>query len=296
VSRILITGGSGQLGTALARLDWPAGVALDLPGRAELDLADPASIQAWLAANPPALILHSGAYTAVDKAESEPDLAMRINGDAPGLLAAHAAAAGIPIVHVSTDYVFDGSKPAPYDEEDPTAPLGVYGATKLAGEQAVLASGARAVVLRTAWVLSPDGNNFVKTMLRLGAERDSLGVVADQIGCPTSAHDIALAMQAIGRRLLSDQAAPTGIYHFVNGGAASWHDLAGFVFARAAAAGRKTPQLNAIATADYPTPARRPANSRLDTAKIARDYDIHPPHWHAAIGDILNILLERQTA
>ncbi len=289
---ILITGGTGQVGMALSRMDWPKGNYLYMPGSDELDLSDEVAILDYLEASAPfGAIINCAAYTAVDKAESEPGLATAINADAPFHLACYAADNDIPFVHVSTDYVFDGAKDAPYTEEDPTGPLGAYGASKLAGEEAVLSSGAKAVIVRTAWVLSPQGQNFIRTMLKLGRERDEVGVVADQIGCPTNAADIAEALQTIILRLLAHKKAPTGIYHFVNAGETSWHGLAEYVFARAARAGLKTPKLNAITTADYPTPAKRPANSRLDTAKISRDFAIQPRKWQEAVDDILDILI-----
>jgi dTDP-4-dehydrorhamnose reductase len=288
---ILITGGSGQVGTGIVQANRGR-FEIIAPPRAELNLADRNSIGAMLGSHEWSAIINSGAYTAVDKAESESDAAFAINGDAPGIIAKAAAERGIPLLHVSTDYVFDGSKDSFYNEDDPVAPLGVYGASKEVGEQAVRAAGGRSLILRTAWVVSPWGNNFVKTMLRLGAEREKLGVVADQIGCPTSAADIAETLLTLAERLLADRSAPTGTYHFVNTGQASWHDLATHVFKRAAQRGRTAPKVDAITTADYPTPARRPANSRLATDKIAEDFDITPRPWQDAIDDILETLLK----
>lgn len=288
---ILVTGGSGQVGTGIAKASRGR-FEIIAPPRAELDLADPASIEKLLASHDWDAIISSGAYTAVDKAESDRDAAFAINGEAPGILAKAAAKRDIPLLHVSTDYVFDGSKDGFYNEGDPVAPLGAYGASKEAGECSVRDAGGRHLILRTAWVVSPWGNNFIKTMLRLGAEREKLGVVADQIGCPTSAADIAETLLTLTERLLSDKNAPTGIYHFVNAGQASWHDLATHVFKRAAKHGRAAPKIDAITTADYPTPAKRPANSRLTTDKISRDFDITPRPWQDAIDDILETLLK----
>lgn len=296
--RWLITGGSGQVGSALRETGLPDGVELVLPGRAELDLAALPDLDALIAESDAELIVNCGAYTAVDRAESEAELAMAVNGRAPGLLAEAAARAGIPIIHLSTDYVFDGQMAGrAYREDDPVAPANAYGRTKLAGERAVLDSAARAVVLRTAWVLSPFSHNFLKTMLRLGQERDELRVVADQLGNPTSAHAIARTIVRLGTQLTQGPDAPTGIFHFVNAGEASWHALAEHIFARAAHHGRPVPRVEAIATADYPTPAARPANSRLDTARIRAAYGITPGDWRAAVDDIVDRLCDgrRQT-
>jgi len=291
---ILVTGGSGQVGNGIA-LANRGRFEIIAPSRSELDLTDPASIETAIASRDWAAIISSGAYTAVDKAESEHSVAFAVNTNAPQMIAQAAAARTIPLLHVSTDYVFDGAKTEPYAEGDAVAPLGVYGASKEAGEQAIRASNVRHIILRTAWVVSPWGNNFVKTMLRLGAERDRLGIVADQYGCPTSAADIAEVLLTLTERLLGDPQAPAGTYHFVNAGEATWFDLASRVFDRAGQHGRKTPELNAIATRDYPTPAKRPANSRLSTAKLQSDYGITPRPWQDAIDDILNTLLEDQS-
>ncbi len=282
---ILVTGGSGQVGTALAERARATGHRLVLPDSTALNLSDPDAITAWVARESWAAIINCAAYTGVDKAESEPDRAFAINADAPRTLAQAAAQAGIRVLHVSTDYVFDGSKLHPYDEEDPTAPLGIYGQSKEAGEAAVRAANPDHVILRTAWVVSPWGNNFVKTMLRLGKERDELRVVADQLGCPTSAIDIADALLT-----MVDRFRP-GTYHFVNGGEASWHALAQHVFDRAATHGLRAPKVVPITTADYPTPAQRPANSRLSTAKIAQDFSIAPRDWKIAIDEIVDRLV-----
>ncbi|QHL89786.1 dTDP-4-dehydrorhamnose reductase [Sphingomonas changnyeongensis] len=281
---ILVTGGTGQVGTALAARAAERGIEVVLPGRAALDLTDPDALARAVAGRDWGLVINCAAYTAVDKAESDADTARAVNAAAPAALARATAAAGIRLIHVSTDYVFDGSKPGWYDEDDPVAPLGVYGATKEAGEAAVRAANPDHVILRTAWVVSPFGHNFVKTMLRLGAERDTLRVVADQIGCPTSAIDIADALLSIAAG-----GGPAGTYHFVNAGEASWHALAAFVIARAGLAARVDP----ITTADYPTPARRPANSRLATARIARDHGLSPRPWQDAVGEIVDRLTGR---
>jgi len=296
---ILVTGGSGQVGRALGLLDWPEGIDLHAPTRAELDLADPASIGAAFAARAYAAVINCAAYTAVDKAEDDVVAAFAANAMGPAVLAAATAAAGVPIVHVSTDYVFDGSAPGFYREDAAVAPLGVYGASKLAGELAVASGNPRHVIVRTAWVLSDHGSNFAKTMLRVGATNAHLRVVDDQRGCPTSAADIATTLQTIALRLLDRDDAPMGIFHFVNAGEASWCDLARFIFAEASAQGGPSPAVQAIATADYPTRARRPANSRLDTRKIADTYGITPRPWQQAVAEIVSTLAphyRKQTA
>lgn len=284
---ILVTGGQGQVGLEIARLTWPDGIEVQLPTRAELDIASRHSVTGYFDRHPVDAIVNCAAYTAVDRAEEESELAFRVNGDAPGWL----AEAGVPIVHLSTDYVFDGSKSAPYEIGDPVAPLGVYGASKLAGERAVLAGGAPALVLRTAWVLSAHRNNFLKTMLRVAANTPRLRVVDDQRGCPTSAADIAEAVRTILIRMMEDPQAPLGVQHFVNAGEASWCELAREIFRLSAARGGPVAEVEAITTADYPTPARRPANSRLSTAALRNAYAIEPRRWQLAVNDIIEELL-----
>jgi len=252
-----------------------------------LDLAEPSGIAAALAAARPDVVVNAAAYTGVDKAESERDLAFAVNGAGAGAVATAARALGVPLIHISTDYVFDGSKPAAYVETDPTAPLGVYGASKLAGEQAVLAAYPGAVICRTAWVYSPFGANFVKTMLRLAETREELGVVADQIGNPTSALDIADAVLTLARRLKDDPAAETGIFHMSGSGEASWADLAEAIFGASAAHGGPTARVRRITTADYPTPAPRPANSRLDCRKLAEVHGLSLPDWRPSLAAVV---------
>ncbi|UAK25012.1 dTDP-4-dehydrorhamnose reductase [Sphingomonas nostoxanthinifaciens] len=287
---ILVTGGTGQVGRALQRLAPDRVVA---PKRALLDLADPEALAEMVASQEWEAVINCAAYTAVDKAEADVVAAWTVNALAPAAFAAATAKAGIPLVHLSTDYVFDGSKAEPYVEDDPVAPLGVYGASKEGGEQAVRTANPNHIILRTAWVVSADGANFVKTMLRLAAGRPELRVVGDQYGCPTSADDIARACIAIVDRLAQPDA-PRGTYHFVNAGEANWADLAEAVVARAATHGRPRPIVTRITTADYPTPARRPANSRLSTAKLARDFGITAPEWHVAVDAIVDTLLKDQ--
>lgn len=284
---ILVTGGGGQLGLELIAADWPESVVLHAPGRDILDLSDPASIRAVFASQPFAAVINSGAWTAVDKAETEVADAFAANALGPAVLAELAHAADIPLIQVSTDYVFDGSAAGAYAEDDTVAPLGVYGASKLAGELAVRSGAPRSVVLRTAWVLSPHRANFLKTMLRLAADRPLLRVVDDQHGCPTSARDIAAAIRTIVLRMISDADAPTGVYHFVNAGQTTWAGLASEVLRLSGERGGPSAGVEGITTADYPTPARRPARSVLSTAKLARDYGVVPRPWQEAVAEIV---------
>lgn len=288
--RLLLVGGNGQVGHALRRALVPLGdvvVAtrdgtLSEGGICEVaDLAAPDTLPALVARIAPDLVVNAGAYTAVDKAEQEPDLAHRVNAGAPGALAGACARAGIGLVHFSTDYVFDGRATRPYREDDPTGPLGAYGASKLAGEEAVRASGAAHKIFRLCWVYGPRGRNFLLTMLRLAGERDVLRVVADQLGTPTPADWIADATAtAIARR--PDL---SGTWHLAAGGHTSWHGFASEIVARAAARGliAAAPRVDAIATADYPTPARRPAFSVLDTSAFTRDFDLSLPPWQSGV-------------
>lgn len=287
---ILMTGGGGQLGRELARADWPAGVVLHRPSRDALQLSDAASVRAAFAAVPFAAVINAGAYTAVDLAETETAAAFAANAMGPAILAEVTREAGVPLVQVSTDYVFDGAAARTYVEDDPIGPLGVYGASKLAGELAVRSGNPRSVVLRTAWVLSVHRSNFLKTMLRLAADQPTLRVVEDQHGCPTAARDIADALKTITLRLIAGMDAPTGVYHFVNAGETSWAGLAREIFAVSAAAGGPSAVVQGIAAADYPTPARRPANSRLSTEKLTRDYAIAPRPWQDAVAEIVTEL------
>ena len=279
--RIAVTGRSGQVVTSILERA-PGGVEIVTLGRPELDLADPATIGPAIAAAAPDLIVSAAAYTAVDKAESEPGLAQAINGIAPGLIGEAAAARDIPVIHLSTDYVFAGDKPAPYVETDPTGPATAYGRSKLEGEQALARATGNHLILRTAWVYSPFGGNFVKTMLRLAESRDEVRVVADQQGCPTSALDIADAILALAPRL-ADRQAPRGVFHLVGSGEANWACFAEAIFAASAAQGGPSARVVPITTAEYPTPARRPANSRLATDKLRAAYGLALPHWRDSL-------------
>ena len=280
---ILVTGGSGQVAGALARLG--SGLNLLRVGRPAFDFDRPEDLPAQLQAVAPSLIVNAAAYTAVDKAESDSEAAWRANRDGPALLAGYCRAAGIPLIHISTDYVFDGLKGAPYVEDDATAPDGVYGASKLAGEQAVAASGARALVLRTSWVYAASGRNFVLTMLNAARRTSNLRVVADQHGCPTAADDLAAAILAIAGHIARDgwDESWAGIYHAAGSGETTWHGLASAVFDAAAPLGLARPEVTAIATADWPTPARRPPDSRLACDKLARVFGLRLPDWRDSV-------------
>lgn len=255
-------------------------------GPPELDLALPsdAAVYAALRTARPDAIVNAAAHTAVDKAESEPDLAFAINAAGAGAVARAAARIGVPLVHVSTDYVFAGDKAEPYVESDPTGPTGVYGASKLAGEEAVLSSGADAAILRTAWVYSPFGANFVKTMLRLAETRDAVDVVDDQRGSPTNALDLADAVIAVVQNLVGGHdPRHRGLFHATGGGEGTWADLAEAVFAASAANGGPSARVKRIATADYPTLAKRPANSRLDCSMLFKRHGVRLPDWRDGV-------------
>ena len=280
--RLVVTGREGQVATALARLDGCEGVQVIRLGRPELDLERPETIAPALQAARPDVVVSAAAYTAVDQAEREPETARRVNAVAPGLLAAAAARLGAPIVHLSTDYVFDGEKPSPYVETDPTGPVTVYGATKLEGERAVAAAHPRHAILRTAWVYAPYGKNFVRTMLRLAETREEIGVVGDQLGCPSYAPDIAQGVLQAARALRDGRGEP-GVYHMAGGGETSWAEFAAAIFDGSKARGGPSARVKIIATADYPTPAARPRNSRLDCARIASTFGVALPDWRSSL-------------
>lgn len=287
--RILVTGGTGQVGTELACQDWPDHVELVLPGRHELDLASSEAVRAYVMAGRFDAVINPAAYTAVDKAEADCTTAFAVNAMAAAALADATREMNIPLVHVSTDYVFNGSKAEGYQTDDPIDPINVYGASKAAGEHAVRLGNPRHVILRTAWVFSPHGNNFIKTMLRL-ADRPELRVVSDQKGCPTAASDIAEALLIIAMRLIEDRDAPVGTFHFVNEGETTWFGLASEIFDQEREAGSSAPAVIAISTSDYPTPARRPANSVLSVARLVDQYGISPRPWQSALKDTLAAL------
>jgi dTDP-4-dehydrorhamnose reductase len=289
---ILITGGTGQVGQSLLELDWPDTVQLHAPKREACDLSDLASLVACLDSQDWAGVINAGAYTTVDKAESDQAAAWAINAKAPEQLARFCAERQIPLIHISTDYVFSGQDTRAWREDDATAPLGVYGASKLAGEQAVLALYPKAVVLRTAWVVSAFGHNFLKTMLRLAADRDQLRVVADQFGCPTSAHDLAQAIRTIVLRQLQQADAPCGVFHAVNAGETHWAGLAKHIFATSRKHGGPFAEVVEIPSSDYPTPAERPKNSRLDCTRLDSHYGFNFRPWTEAVAEIVERLVE----
>lgn len=291
--RIVVTGREGQVVRSL-RERASENVEIVCLARPELDLSgDGDQIASAVTSARPDVIVSAAAYTQVDKAESEPAAAFAINERGPRAVAIAARECGVPLIHLSTDYVFDGTKLSPYVEEDPTHPTSVYGASKLAGEKAVLAEHANSAVLRTAWVYSPFGANFVKTMVRLAAERDEIGVVADQRGNPTSALDIADGVLAVAANLCrGDEVAHRGIFHMTAAGDASWAEFAEAIFGASVANGGPTAEVRHIGTADYPTAARRPANSRLDCGKLARMHDVRLPDWRQSMTNIVKRLLD----
>ena len=292
--RLVVTGREGQVVRSLVERA-PEGVEVVPLGRPDLDLAGPAErIIAVIEAAQPDVIVSAAAYTQVDKAETEPELAFAVNEGGARAAARAAHLLAVPLLHLSTDYVFDGTKSAPYVEEDPTGPTGVYGASKLAGEQAVLAEHPDSVVLRTAWVYSPFGSNFLKTMLRLADSRDEIGVVADQRGNPSSALDIADAIFAIAANLhRSESQGQRGIFHMAGTGDASWAEFAEAIFAGSAEMDGPKAQVRHIAAAAYPTPAKRPANSRLDCTKLAERHGVRLPQWEASMKEVLARLLSQ---
>jgi dTDP-4-dehydrorhamnose reductase len=291
---ILLLGANGQLGQELRRALAPLGTIVAttrsgaLPDGSACEVADfdqPASLAALLDRVRPTVVVNAAAYTAVDRAEDDREAAFRANAEAPGVLAHWCAQAGVPLVHYSTDYVFDGQGTRPYREDDATAPLGVYGASKLAGEQAIRAAGGRHLIFRTAWVYASHSANFLRTMLRVGAERDVLRVVADQIGTPTPAALIA----DVTAQALQHDGALSGTWHLTAKGETSWHGFAEAIFADAVATGvlPRAPIVEAISTAEYPTPAKRPAYSHLDVAKLEQDFYVSLPSWQEGLKRVI---------
>lgn len=280
--RMLLTGCDGQVGRSLAT-QWQGGM-LAL-SRRDLDITDKEAVFAAVQKFAPQLVINAAAYTAVDKAESEAALAEAVNHHGAAYLAQASAQQDAAFLHLSTDYVFSGDKAGEYREDDAVSPQGVYGKSKVAGEQAALAANPRTIILRTAWVFGEHGHNFVKTMLRLGKERMEIGVVADQFGAPTYAGDIARVLHLISERIVRGDALQYGIYHYSGMPHVSWHAFACEIFRESVAQGllAKSPQVNAITSADYPTPAKRPANSRLNLDKIAREFGIAPSDWQKAL-------------
>lgn len=292
--RLAVTGLNGQVVTALLeRAGEREIVALSRP---VLDLAELSTIAPAIEAAKPEAIISAAAYTAVDKAESERDLAFAVNAEGAGEIGRVAEKLGVPVIHLSTDYVFNGQKTAPYVEDDAVAPLGVYGASKLAGEQALAAATANHAILRTAWVYSPFGNNFLKTMLRVGADRDELRVVADQFGTPTSALDIADGILLVAQNLVRQpaNAEMRGIFHMTGNGEAHWADFAEAIFAASAKLNGPSAQVTPITTDEYPTPAPRPTNSRLDCTRLAKVHNVSLPDWRISTEETVARLVKSQ--
>lgn len=295
--KVLVTGAQGQLARSLSEAARRRGDAIGAVGRPDFDLADPASIERAIARAAPDIVVSAGAYTAVDKAESEAAVAHAVNGAGPGAVASACAKAGIPVIHISTDYVFDGRKAEPYLESDPTGPLNVYGRSKLEGERQVAANCTRHIIVRTSWVYSPFGHNFVKTMLRLAQTRPEIGVVDDQVGNPTYAPHLAQAVLAIADRVVAgpERDRLAGIYNATGHGAATWFGFAEEVFRCSRSLGGPSARVRPIATVEYPTPAARPASSRLDCTKLQRAFGIGLPPWEVGVRDCVARLV-RPTA
>lgn len=291
---LIVTGREGQLARAIREALPAAGWNVEAIGRPEVDLERPDTAADAIRRARPAVVVSAAAYTAVDRAEDEPERAAAVNALAPGVIAAAAAEVGAPVIHFSTDYVFDGSMRSPYSEADATRPLGIYGATKLAGEAAVAAANPRHVILRTAWVASPTGNNFVRTMLRLAAERPMLRVVADQRGAPTFAADLASAVHTVADRLVATPPPGPehyGIFHIASAGETSWHGFAEAILEGAARRGGPRVPVEAITTAEFPTRARRPAYSKLSGDRIASVYGLRMPHWRDGLERCLDAII-----
>ncbi|UYK80182.1 dTDP-4-dehydrorhamnose reductase [Xanthomonas sacchari] len=295
---VLVFGGNGQVGQELLRALARQGPVVattrsgQLPDGSACERADfdqPQTLVALLDRLRPMAVVNAAAYTAVDRAEQDAEAAHRANAESPAAIAVWCAAHGVPLVHYSTDYVFDGQGTQPYQEDAPTAPLGVYGATKLAGEEAIRASGAQHLIFRTAWVYAGHGSNFLRTMLRVGADRDELRVVADQVGTPTPA---ALIADVTARVLAQRATLPSGTWHLTAAGETTWHGFAEAIFAEAVAAGLlpRAPRVLPITTAEYPTPAKRPAYSRLDVSRLQRDFALELPQWRDALHQVVGTL------
>lgn len=291
--RIVVTGREGQVASSLLERAAKHDVDVVAVGRPELDLSTPPSILPALRRAMPDIVVNAAAYTAVDQAESETATADAVNGTGAGAVAKAAAELGIPIVHLSTDYVFDGRLGRPYRETDPVGPTSVYGRSKLAGEQAVAEASPDHVIVRTAWVYSPFGKNFVRTMLRLARDRDEIAVVGDQRGSPTNALDLADGIVAICRELIRRPGRPTlrGVFHLVGQGEGTWAEFAAACFEISAAYGGPHSRVRPISTADYPTPATRPENSRLDSSKAAEVYGVRLPPWRGSLHEVVRRLL-----
>jgi len=288
--RLLVFGAKGQVAQEIARVGPNLGFAPILLGRDQADLLTQ-DAGALIEQTAPDAVVNAAAYTAVDRAETEPAAAFRLNGEAPGEMARACRARSLPFVQISTDYVFDGTKAGPYLEDDVRAPLGVYGHSKAAGEEAVMAAGGDFAIVRTAWVYSVFGSNFVKTMLRLADQREEIGVVADQHGCPTWAQDVATASLLLARGLLEGKPICRGLFHAAGAGEASWAEFAAAIFSASRARGGPAARVKPITTAQFPTPTRRPANSRLAGDRLSAATGFRPPPWRDSLSACLTELL-----
>ncbi len=287
--RVLVFGASGQLGIELSRTKWPAGFAPIFLDRGAADFLRPETLEAAIEQSAPDAVIIAAAYTSVDGAESDEATAMTVNAVAPGVIARAAAARGVPVIHISTDYVFDGTKDAPYKESDPASPINAYGRSKLAGEEAVRAAGGSHLILRTSWVYSAWGSNFLLSMLKLAATRREVRIVSDQRGCPTAAHDLARAIaHTIPSLFAADGGARSGTYHLAGASETTWHGFAETIFVELDRRGLGRPQNLAISTADFPRPARRPMNSRLSGAAFARAFGMTLPGFETAVPRVLD--------
>lgn len=291
---VLVIGSGGQLGFELMRARWPAGTKLRGLARADLDIRDRPGVDAAISAGQWNLVVVAAAYTQVDRAESERTIAFAVNRDGAGHVAEACGQRSIPLIHLSTDYVFDGAKPTYYVEDDPVAPINVYGASKAAGEAAVRGHCSQHVIVRASWLYGVHGQNFVKTILRLAKSREEIAVVDDQWGNPTAAADLAAAIMIIADRIQGG-AGHWGTFHYCGGGATTWHGFAQAILASPRSGLAKLPRLQPITTAQYPTLARRPANSRLDCGRIESAYGISRPAWRASLDVVLSELSANKT-
>lgn len=293
--KVLLTGAGGQVGWEIVRQATAHPISLEGFLRNDLDITSLDSVRHVMGIIRPDLVINAAAYTKVDLAESEPDTAIRVNRTGPGLLAECCADADIPMIHISTDYVFNGRNELPYLETDALSPLGVYGRSKAEGEAEVCRKLSRHLIIRTAWVYGVHGSNFVKTMLRLGKDRDRLRVVDDQFGCPTAASDIAGAILTLTRRIHAGGEIPWGIYHYCGSGITSWHRFALEIFRVAQQFGYPfSPKIEPIPTSEYPTPVRRPSFSALDTTRITDTFQISPRPWQESLAGVVKELLSEE--
>lgn len=288
--KILLLGGTSQIGKEFCALPQSEDIQIMAPGRDECDLTKAAQTESVLDSSPWDVVINTAAYTDVDGADSHADLAFKLNAEAAGSLAVQTARRGLPLIHISTDYVFDGRKGSPYVEEDLPNPVNVYGRSKLAGEEAIRRANPRHVILRSSWVFSPHNRNFVTTMLDAARQHDRLRIINDQRGCPTAARDIALACQAIAMRIGSAQAASYGVFHFAGGGEATWFDFAGAIFEMASARGLDAPVLTPVSSADYGVIAARPPDSRLNSSAIRSEWGIAARPWKDSLSEMLSSL------